>query len=186
MAFQAIKDQAELNGAICRTNVLSRYEQVLTGYSKYSSFIANQEPFRTICSHFFNLYPNYIADRQIVVLPNNNNKVLISIRDTNAEIRTISDSKTTFLRLSDTYNDPEIKQSPLSIKFLSCCCSNITAKCSEMDHRTVKLALAVIEQKSIMLKSKVRLQKSEQRLQNIENKLDKLYELLQETKFSTK
>lgn len=80
-------------------------------------------------------------------------------------------------------NCKEIKPVPLKMKFLPCCCSYFFGKCSEMDSRTIKLALNVIEKNSI-LKSQDELYKNNQRLDIIENKLDRLLVLLQDTKSS--
>lgn len=160
---------------------MARYEQVLTGYSKYSSFITNQEPFRSICLRLLNLYPNYIADRQIVILPNNNNKVLIPFQS-DIEVKSVTNLKTKFYRLPDMDSSKHLIPKSLTMKFLPCCCSYFSGKCSEMDRQTIKLALMVIKQNSITLRSQDELQKQDQRLEIIESKLDKLFELLQKTK----
>ncbi|XP_037946081.1 transient receptor potential cation channel protein painless-like [Teleopsis dalmanni] len=183
---QAIKAQAELNGSICRTNLLTRYEEVLTGHSGRTSFIVNHEPFRTICRRLMNLYPNYIAGKQIAILPNDHNKVMIPVanayelKDVMTRSNGIRNSKASFLPLTTNDNDRQKKLLDPPVQFLPCCCSCITGKCSEMDSRTVKMALAVIDQKTTAHRDRQRLQNTERRLQNIEQKLEKMFELLQD------
>ncbi|XP_075166242.1 transient receptor potential cation channel family member painless [Haematobia irritans] len=174
---QAIKGQAELNGAICRTQLLSRYEEVLTGRSERSSFIVNHEPFRSICRRLMNLYPNY---RNIVIMPNENNKVYIPVAN-EFEMKEMgggSLKKKSFSPLPS--NDVEkAKLLDPPVQFVPCLCSCITNKCSEMDRRTVKLAMAVLEQKAVKMETKKKMIDTENRLRNIENKLDDMCALLQ-------
>lgn len=177
--FQAIKGQAELNGYIVRTNLLSRYEEVLTGRSERANFIVNHEPFRTICRRIMNLYPNYIAGKQIAILPNDSNKVLIPQANT-FEMKEMSVHKDSFMPLANHDNEKQNKLLDPPVQFLPCCCSFITNKCSEMDSRTVKMAMAVIDKKSSTIQQQMRVQNTEKRLYNIEQKLEKMFEMLQD------
>ncbi|XP_017470905.1 PREDICTED: transient receptor potential cation channel protein painless [Rhagoletis zephyria] len=185
---QAIKAQAELNGSICRTILLTRYEQVLTGRSGHASFIITHEPFRTICRRLMNLDSNYIVGRQIAILPNDSNKVLVGTSSGNeaVELKTdlsrtngVRNSKTTFLPLSEEDgSDHNKKLLDAPVSFLPCCCACITGKCSEMDSRTVKLAIAVIERKTTVQQDKMRGENTERRLRNIEERLAEMTQLL--------
>ncbi|XP_061393732.1 transient receptor potential cation channel protein painless-like, partial [Musca vetustissima] len=174
---QAIKDQAELNGAICRTQLLTRYEEVLTGRSERSSFIVNHEPFRSICRRLMNLYPNY---RHIAIMPNDSNKILIPIGDT-YEMKPLNGNlrKNSFHPLPSNDMDKVKKLLDPPVQFLPCLCSCVTNKCSEMDRRTVKLAMAVLEQKTVKMENRKRLQDTENRLRNIECKMDELIQMVQ-------
>ncbi|KAM7345804.1 transient receptor potential cation channel family member painless isoform 1-T2 [Cochliomyia hominivorax] len=176
---QAIKGQAELNGIIVRTNLLSRYEEVLTGRSERANFIVNHEPFRTICRRIMNLYPNYIAGKQIAILPNDNNKVLIPLTNS-FEMKEMSLNKNSFIPLANHDNEKQNKLLDPPVQFLPCCCSFITNKCSEMDGRTVKMAMAVIDKKSLTLQQQNRLQSTEKRLYNIEQKLEIMFDMLKD------
>uniref|UniRef100_A0A1B0BSL0 Ion transport domain-containing protein n=1 Tax=Glossina palpalis gambiensis TaxID=67801 RepID=A0A1B0BSL0_9MUSC len=178
---QAIKGQAELNGSICRTNLLTRYEKVLTGRADGASFIVNHEPFRSICRRLTNLYPNYLAGRQIAILPNDNNKVLIPTSSI-FELKEVDNSLACFLPLSDNDHDKQKKLLDPPVRFLPCCCSCITGSCSKMDVRTVKMALTVIEKKASAIRTQLHLKTTEKRLQNIEQKLEKIFEILQDSK----
>uniref|UniRef100_A0A1I8NX31 Ion transport domain-containing protein n=1 Tax=Stomoxys calcitrans TaxID=35570 RepID=A0A1I8NX31_STOCA len=177
---QAIKGQAELNGAICRTQLLSRYEEVLTGRSERSSFIVNHEPFRSVCRRLMNLYPNY---RHIAILPNDSNKVLIPIGE-NYEMKELGGTikKNSFhpLPSHDVAKEKKLLDPP--VQFGPCLCSCITNKCSEMDRRTVKLAMAVLEQKTVKMEKNKRQQDTENRLRNIESKMDNILALLRDLK----
>ncbi|XP_004522641.1 transient receptor potential cation channel protein painless [Ceratitis capitata] len=185
---QAIKAQAELNGSICRTILLTRYEQVLTGRTGRASFIITHEPFRTICRRLMNLDSNYVVGRQIAILPNDNNKVLVGIPNNNGSVEMknefarnngVRNSKTTFLPLTEEGGEHEKKLLDAPVSFLPCCCTCITGKCSEMDSRTVKLAMVVIEKKTITQKSKLHEVNTERRLKLIEDRLAQMTELLQ-------
>ncbi|KAL9915859.1 transient receptor potential cation channel family member painless isoform 1-T7 [Glossina fuscipes fuscipes] len=178
---QAIKGQAELNGSICRTNLLTRYEKVLTGRADGASFIVNHEPFRSICRRLTNLYPNYLAGRQIAILSNDNNKVLIPTSSI-FELKEVDNSLACFLPLSDNDHDKQKKLLDPPVRFLPCCCSCITGSCSKMDVRTVKMALTVIEKKASAIRTQLHLKTTEKRLQNIEQKLEKIFEILQDSK----
>ncbi|XP_073844644.1 transient receptor potential cation channel family member painless [Musca autumnalis] len=176
---QAIKDQAELNGAICRTQLLTRYEEVLTGRSERSSFIVNHEPFRTICRRLMNIYPNY---RHIAIRPNDSNRILIPSADS-FEMKEMGNplKKSSFHPLPSNDVD-KMKLLDPPVQFLPCLCSCITNKCSEMDRRTVKLAMAVLEQKITKMENRKRLQVTENRLRNIESKMDEVFKLLKAIK----
>ncbi|XP_060654321.1 LOW QUALITY PROTEIN: transient receptor potential cation channel protein painless [Drosophila nasuta] len=179
---QAIKAQAELNGAICRTNTLLRYEQVLTERNGCTGFIVNSEPFRTICQRLLNIYPNYMTVRQISILPNDGNQVLIPKMNV-YEMKELSNGNgktmASFQSLA-TNAVPEQQKKLLDppLRLLPCCCSKISNKCSKMDSRTVKLALAVIDQKSTAEQKRQREQLTERRFQLMEQKLEQLLQLL--------
>ncbi|XP_005178197.1 transient receptor potential cation channel protein painless [Musca domestica] len=177
---QAIKGQAELNGAICRTQLLTRYEEVLTGRSERSSFIVNHEPFRSICRRLMNIYPNY---RHIAILPNDSNKIFIPVDDT-YEMKELGVQlkNNSFHPLPSNDGDKVKKLLDAPVQFLPCLCSCITNKCSEMDRRTVKLAMAVLEQKTIKMENRKRMQDTENRLRNIESKMNEMFHLLKAIK----
>ncbi|XP_011196696.1 transient receptor potential cation channel protein painless [Zeugodacus cucurbitae] len=185
---QAIKTQAELNGSICRTLLLTRYEHVLTGRTGHASFIIKQEPFRTICRRLMNLDSNYIVDRQIAILPNDHNRVFVGVAKCSGTVESKDNcgrknegrnSKSHFLPLSEENTNRQKKLLDAPVSFLPCCCTCITGKCSEMDSRTVKLAMAVIERKSTSQQGKIREANTERRLKNIEERLAQITELLQ-------
>ncbi|ALC41437.1 pain [Drosophila busckii] len=180
---QAIKAQAELNGAICRTYTLLRYEQVLTGRAGRIGLIVNSEPFRTICQRLLNIYPNCLPVRQISILPNDGNKVLIPFTDV-YELKELGNdagkSKASFKPLAtNAAAEQQKKLLDPPLKFMSCCCSYFAGKCSTIDSRTVKLALALIDQKCCAEARRKREQFTERRLQQIEEKLDALLQLYQ-------
>ncbi|XP_017096586.2 transient receptor potential cation channel protein painless [Drosophila bipectinata] len=168
---QAIKTQAELNGEICRTNLLTRYELVLTGRHGRAGCLSASQPFRSIIQRLLNIYPNYLGLRQISVLPNDGNKVLIPTSYTfEAPYNQVS--------TNPTASQKKLLDPPLQL--LPCCCSMLTGKCSQIDARTVKLALALIDQKTSTEQRRLREQQSDRRLQVIEQKLESLLQLLQE------
>ncbi|XP_068146766.1 transient receptor potential cation channel protein painless [Drosophila tropicalis] len=185
---QAIKAQAELNGAICRTNLLTRYERVLTGRHGRAGFIVQTEPFRSICRRLLNIYPNYITIRQIYILPNNGNKVLIPITDDSYELQPLKSGQngnglanfqplaTHPAQAQKKLLDPPLQLMPSNC----CCCPLLTGKCSQIDNRTVKLALAVIDKKSTTEIKQQREQMTERRLLHIEQQLEHLLQLMQQ------
>lgn len=126
-----------------------------------------------------NLYPNYIAGKQIAILPNDSNKVLIPQANT-FEMKEMSVHKDSFMPLANHDNEKQNKLLDPPVQFLPCCCSFITNKCSEMDSRTVKMAMAVIDKKSSTIQQQMRVQNTEKRLYNIEQKLEKIFEMLQD------
>lgn len=177
---QAIKTQAELNGAICRTNLLTRYELVLTGRQGRAGCLATSQPFRSIIQRLMNIYPNYLGLRQISLLPNDGNKVLIPTGDM-FELKTLDNLQSGFQKLPT--HPAQTSQKKLldpPLRLLPCCCSMLTGKCSQIDGRTVKLALALIDQKSSTEQRRLREQASDRRLQLIEQKLESLLQLLQD------
>ncbi|XP_034476813.1 transient receptor potential cation channel protein painless [Drosophila innubila] len=183
---QAIKAQAELNGAICRTNTLMRYEQVLTGRNGRTGFIVNSQPFRTICQRLMNIYPNYMSVRQISILPNDGNKVLIPMMDV-YELKELSNGNGKSKKINmasfqplatNAKSEQQKKLLDPPLKLLPCCCSLFSDKCSQIDNRTVKLALAVIDQKSNAELKRQREQITERRLQQMEQKLEQVLLLL--------
>ncbi|KAH8346313.1 hypothetical protein KR084_001791 [Drosophila pseudotakahashii] len=176
---QVIKAQAELNGAICRTNVLSRYEQVLTGHGR-AGFLMSNHLLRSICQRLMNIYPNYLSLRQITVLPNDGNKVLIPMSDP-FELKTLKgDKQASFQQLPMSAGGAQKKLLDPPLKLLPCCCSVLTGKCSQMDGRTVKLALAVIDQKNSTEERRKQEQVNDSRLKLIEQKLEQVLQLLQD------
>nr|NP_611979.1 painless, isoform A [Drosophila melanogaster]Q9W0Y6.1 RecName: Full=Transient receptor potential cation channel protein painless [Drosophila melanogaster]AAF47293.1 painless, isoform A [Drosophila melanogaster]AAP03646.1 painless [Drosophila melanogaster]AAR99141.1 RE03641p [Drosophila melanogaster] len=175
---QVIKAQAELNGAICRTNVLSRYEQVLTGHGR-AGFLLGNHLFRSICQRLMNIYPNYLSLRQISVLPNDGNKVLIPMSDP-FEMRTLKKASFQQLPLSAAVPQKKLLDPPL--RLLPCCCSLLTGKCSQMSGRVVKRALEVIDQKNAAEQRRKQEQINDSRLKLIEYKLEQLIQLVQDRK----
>ncbi|KAH8248069.1 hypothetical protein KR038_006405 [Drosophila bunnanda] len=179
---QTIKAQAELNGAICRTNMLSRYEKILSGHGS-AGFLVSNQPFRSIFERLMNIYPNYLSLRQISVLPNDGNKVLIPIQDP-YEMKTLNSKLQGSFQQVPTSSAPPIQKRPLDpplkLLLLPCCCSLLTGKCSQIDGRTVKLSLALIDQKNTTEQRRKRDQTNDRRLQLIEHKLESLMQLLKE------
>lgn len=159
-----------------------RYEHVLTGRNGSTNFIVNTQPFRSICQRLMNIYPHYLSTPTISILPNDGNKVLIPITNV-YELKKLSPDKgkAGFQPLS-TNGALEAQKKLLDppVKLLPCTCSRLTGKCSQIDKRTVKLALAVIDQKSTAEQKRRQEQMHERRLQHIEHKLDNLLKLLQE------
>lgn len=184
---QAIKAQAELNGAFVRTNTLMRYEHVLTGRSGRTSLLVNSQPLKSICQRLMNIYPHYLSTPTISILPNDGNKVLIPITNS-YELKELSigngkSNKTIGFQPLSTNAALEQQKKLLDppLKLLPCnCCSLLSGKCSQIDSRTVKLALAVIDQKSSAEQKRQREQIQERRLQHIEQKLEILLQLLQQ------
>ncbi|KAH8400976.1 hypothetical protein KR009_002281 [Drosophila setifemur] len=179
---QAIKAQAELNGAICRTNLLTRYEEVLTGRQGRGGFILRSRGARSICQRLMNVYPNYLSLRQISVRPNEDNQVLIPISNP-YELKTLDGkAEAGFHKLPTSVPAAHLEHKLLDppLRLLPCCCSVLTGKCSRIDGRTVKLALAIIDRKSSSEQRSLSEQMSDRRLLQIEQKLEHLVQLLQE------
>lgn len=164
-----------MNGAICRTQLLSRYEEVLTGRTERSTFFVHHEPFRTVCRSLMNLQPNY---RRIAILPNDGNKVIILPSD-NYELKDLDNGKkkNSFHPLPSTEIDKQVEYLDPPVKCLCSCMA-----CSEMDRRTVKLAMAVLEQKIVRTETQKRKQDTENRLRNIERKMEQMLDFLKELK----
>ncbi|EDV57095.1 transient receptor potential cation channel protein painless [Drosophila erecta] len=178
---QVIKAQAELNGSICRTNVLSRYEQVLTGHGR-AGFLLGNHFFRSISQRLMNIYPNYLSLRQISVMPNDGNKVLIPMSDP-FEMRTLKGKEqASFQPLPLSAAAPQKKLLDPPLRLLPCCCSMLTGKCSQMSGRVVKRALEVIDQKNTAEQKRKQEQVNDSRLRLIESKLEQLLQLVQERK----
>lgn len=159
-----------------------RYEHVLTGRNGRTSFIMNSQPFRSICQRLMNIYPHYLSTPTISILPNDGNKVLIPMMNA-YELKELSTGKgkASFQPLSTNgalEQQKKLLDPPL--KLLPCTCSMLTGKCSQIDSRTVKLALAVIDQKSSAEQRRRQEQIHERRLQHIEHKLDNLLRVFQE------
>ncbi|TDG50746.1 hypothetical protein AWZ03_002735 [Drosophila navojoa] len=172
---QAIKAQAELNGAICRTNTLLRYEQKLMDRKGRIGYLMSTKLLRWTYERLIHVYPNYLGLRQISVLPNDGNKVLIPLVDP-TEMRQRHNA--TFQAVP-TNHDYQQKLLDPPLNLLPCCCSLLKDKCSRIDSRTVKLALAIIEQRSSGEQKRQVEQNTERRLQHIEQKLEQLLQLLQ-------
>ncbi|XP_017045007.1 transient receptor potential cation channel protein painless [Drosophila ficusphila] len=176
---QVIKARAELNGAICRTNVLSRYEQVLSSRGR-AGFLMGSHCLRVVCQRLVNIYPNYLGLRQISVLPNDGNKVLIPTSDP-LEMQTLKGGeKTGFQQLPMSAAAPQKKLLDPPLRLLPCCCPMLSGKCAQMNGETVKLALAVIDQKNSAEQRRRQEHIHDSRLKVIEHKLEQLVQLLQE------
>ncbi|XP_044317099.1 transient receptor potential cation channel protein painless-like isoform X2 [Drosophila rhopaloa] len=184
---QVIKAQAELNGAICRTQVLSRYEHVLTAHGR-AGFLMEFKLFRTICQRLMNVYPNYLSLRQIIVLPNDGRQVIIP---TNDSFEKRNDGRQVFIFINNSCEmrtlegnsqagKPQKKFLDPPLKLLTCCCSGFTGRCSQMDVRTVKMALAVIDQKNSAAQRRKKEQINDNRMKLIERQLEQLIQLGQE------
>jgi len=127
-----------------------------------------------------NIYPNYLSLRQITVLPNDGSKVLIPMSD-DFELKTLKgNNQASFQQLPMSPNVPQKKLLDPPVKLLPCCCSVLTGKCSQMDGRTVKLALAVIDKKKSMEQSRKQEQIKDGRLKIIEHRLEQVLQLLQD------
>nr|XP_044250734.1 transient receptor potential cation channel protein painless-like [Drosophila takahashii] len=72
---QNIKQQAELNGVICRAYLVSRYEGLLKGGGREEPIFKGTKVMRIICQ-WLHLYPKYVSPRHVVIRPNDNNQVL--------------------------------------------------------------------------------------------------------------
>lgn len=173
---QAIKEQAELNGSICRANLLTCYERLLIGKSQRTNLIVNHQPFLTICRRLINLFPYCIGGNSIAIQLNNRNKVFVSYSSPFELVNNQDPSSKNFLT-SMANQEKKILDPPL--QFLPCCCSFLTGRCSEMDSRTVKTAMAIIEKKNELVEEINRQRYQEIRLENIENKIEKIFEMMQ-------
>lgn len=178
---QAIKQQAELNGSICRANLLTCYERLLIGKNHKTSVIVNHQPFLAICRRLINIFPYCIGGKTISILPNNRNKIFIPYSNT-FELMSYQSRSSGKSLISMRDNDNERKLLDPPIQFLSCCCSCLTGRCSEMDSRTVKTAMAVIEKKILLIEEKSRLQNQEYRLKNIEKNIENIFEIMENMK----
>ncbi|XP_055859394.1 transient receptor potential cation channel protein painless [Episyrphus balteatus] len=176
---QAIKEQAELNGSICRSHLLTCYERLLIGQNHRTSVIVNHQPFLAICRRLINLFPYCIGGNSISILPNNRNKIFIPYSNSLELVNQQDPSSRKSLISMRDINENEKKLLDPPMQFLPCCCSCITGRCSEMDSRTVKTAMAVIEKKNELIEEKHRLQYQEIRLKNIEDKIEKIFEMMQ-------
>lgn len=178
---QAIKQQAELNGSICRANLLTCYERLLIGKNHKTSVIVNHQPFLAICRRLINIFPYCIGGKTISILPNNRNKIFIPYSNT-LEMTSYQDPRLrkSLISMPDNENERKLLDPPM--QFLPCCCSCLTGRCSEMDSRTVKTAMAVIEKKIQLIEEKNRLQYQEFRLKNIEEKIENIFQTMQNPK----
>ncbi|XP_055382228.1 transient receptor potential cation channel protein painless [Condylostylus longicornis] len=167
---QAIKSQAELNGSICRTIILSGYERALSGKDGRTSFIVNHEPFRSICKRLINIFPDLIHGNQISILPNDRNRIMIPIQNSTEMGTFVKVNGVDSALLKKTFANESEREKRLidpPVKLLPCCCSYITNRCSEMDVRTVKTALAIIEKKEKHKRNESRIQKMEENINRI-------------------
>ncbi|XP_055920894.1 transient receptor potential cation channel protein painless [Eupeodes corollae] len=176
---QAIKEQAEVNGSICRANLLTCYERLLIGQNHRTSVIVNHQPFLGICRRLINLFPYCISGTSISILPNNRNKVFIPFTSSLELINQQDPSSRKSLISVHDVSEQEKKLLEPPIQFVPCCLTCITGRCSEMDSRTVKTALAVIERKNEMIKENSQIEFQEIRLKNIEDKIEKIFEMMQ-------
>ncbi|XP_046809879.1 transient receptor potential cation channel protein painless-like [Lucilia cuprina] len=79
---QAIRNQAELNGVICRIQLLSSFESVVLKRTKYLATLLKQQPFRFICKLSSHFVPDYATDIEVIFLPNDKNKICYSTAKT--------------------------------------------------------------------------------------------------------
>lgn len=140
-----------------------------------TGYLMSTKPLRWAYERLIRVYPNYLALRQISLLPNDGNKVLIPLVDP-TEMRQRNNA--TFQAVP-TNQDCQQKLLDPPLNLLPCCCSMLKGKCSRIDSRTVKQALAIIEQRSSGEQKRQREQNTERRLQHIEQKLEQLLQLLQ-------
>ncbi|KAH8283437.1 hypothetical protein KR018_001669 [Drosophila ironensis] len=167
---QVIKAQAELNGAICRANVLKHYEGVLTSPNGPVQNLFGSQPLLNFCQRRLNLYQDY--ECVISVLPNQGNRVIVSKRVA-YELKTLNKTKTA--AQSEDLPNRELLDAPHEL--LSCCC---TGGCSQIDSSIVKLSLALLEQKASAKQKRLQEREYQQRQEHIEERLDKLLQLIQE------
>ncbi|KAM7344076.1 transient receptor potential cation channel protein painless-like [Cochliomyia hominivorax] len=186
---QAIKDQAELNDIICRTNILYRYEKAAVEQTLNLNFLLKRQPFRGICRIFSKLYPDYTTDVQISILPNNKNRVIsfkdkrrMSMisqhkmpnkgeKDNSARISFKLDIENALRENGDPDDDDDSVDDFTNHKYLKCWFSCFNDRCSRIDKRTVSQAMAVLEKKSSKTLES-RLEMMEQQLNKIINKLE--------------
>ncbi|XP_044248969.2 transient receptor potential cation channel protein painless-like [Drosophila takahashii] len=170
---QEIKKQAELNGDICRTNLLCRYERVLTG-RRQAGLFKNNRLLSHIYHRFLHINPNFLSQRKISILPNDGNKVLMTVCHP-CEMRNFGFQK--------WFNSPQ--------KIAYRCCSKVFGRRIQMDDRTVMMALEVLDQNNSAKKMhKLEEIKEEQqrekeevndsRLRVIENRLEEVIMLLKD------
>ena len=168
---------------------MTSYEEVLTGRTGRASSLVNLQPFNSICRRLINLQPFYADDcPQITILPNDGNRIMISKPSVSGtEMKKFKNSSalgngksTNFMSVS-MENDSE-EQKKLLDAPIPCCCGCISGKCSEMDNRTVKLAMLLIEQKLEAQKHKDKANSTEKRLQGIEIQLRRMFEVLESMK----
>lgn len=177
---QAIKQQAELNGCICRTNLLSSYEGVMTGQNNTTSFFVKHRPFRSICKNLISLFPNYINGGYVAITPNNRNRILVpTSKGLGDDVGLLKSNGKTFYKFhEETDQHKRMLRGP--VRALPCCCLCVTGSCSQMERRTVKAALLVIENRERMAQKQQKLQEQEMRLRKVEHKIDEIFNLLRE------
>ncbi|KAH8345601.1 hypothetical protein KR084_012939, partial [Drosophila pseudotakahashii] len=69
-----IMDRAELNGDICRSRLLNRYELALINRGSPGLF---NNGLRIICQRLLKMYPNYMSLHQVSIMPNKGNEMRI-------------------------------------------------------------------------------------------------------------
>uniref|UniRef100_A0A6P4E4U5 Transient receptor potential cation channel protein painless-like n=1 Tax=Drosophila rhopaloa TaxID=1041015 RepID=A0A6P4E4U5_DRORH len=125
---------ADLKGSISRTLLMSRYEQVLT-----TGFFKSNHVLQAICQRWVG-----IGRDPISILPNDGNKVLRPQPNT-FEMWTSKDNQFS----SHNLKSADLREREPST-ILPCCWPVPSGNCSQMDDRTVKLALAVIVENNRM------------------------------------
>ncbi|KAI8040135.1 hypothetical protein M5D96_007565 [Drosophila gunungcola] len=153
---------------------------VLTGHGCAPCLMSN--PLRKVSQRLMNIYPNYLSLRQITVLPNDGNKVLIPMSDP-FEMKTLNrdEQKASFQPLPTRNATAEHQKKLLDppLRVLPCCCVS-TGRCSQMDGRTVKMALAVMDQKNVAEQRRKQEQVIDKRKKDIDDKLEQILRLLQD------
>lgn len=173
---QAIKDQAELNDIICRTDILYRYEQAAVEQTEKFKYLLRRPQFRVLVKILTKLFPDYTTDVQVSIMPNDGNRIFASktirkmsiviknVEETckdNQNVITINDYEV----VTDNDDDDDVNDVTKN-KYLKCWLSCFTYQCSRIDKRTVQQALAILDQKSV--------QSIEERLDLMDEKLNKI------------
>ncbi|KAL5286709.1 pain family protein [Megaselia abdita] len=172
---QVIKSQGELNGHLCRANVLRRYEVAFTGSTGRANFLVNQPPFRSLFKHIANLFPPATSEYRIAILPNDNNKVLVP-ETKSIELADVETNGGHKYLIQQNEGSLE-KQIDPPTKDFTCCCM---LRCSGIDVRTVKTALIIINKSRQKNRERLIEQEKESRLRSIEDKLEKMCSILNE------
>lgn len=126
-----------------------------------------------IFKHITNLFPPATSEYRIAILPNENNKILVPESKSTelSDIEANGGSK----YLIQQNESPFGKQLDPPNKEFTCCCM---MRCSGIDVRTVKTALAIIDKNRQKSKDKEIEQEKESRLRAIEDKLEKICSIL--------
>ncbi|XP_065368308.1 transient receptor potential cation channel protein painless-like [Calliphora vicina] len=172
---QAIKDQAELNEIICRTQLLYRYERAVYKQAGNFTFLLKRQPFKLICKILAKLFPDYTTDIQISIMPNDKNKVFGPKTTKKLSVVQVKnfENGTNVVNLAESdYDDDDNDDNDAFTrnKYLKCWFSCISNNCSRIDERTVNQAMQVLEKKSN--------ESIESRLEGMEEKLIKIMNCL--------